>query len=242
LPVSLNLQARKPLPLPPLRIAGAMSVPRLGFQDHFFCWFESLVPLGIIPVKYDGAFWGQCLERVLTDLLDFDYVLTVDYDSAFRREHVEHLIRLAAEHPEADAIAPMQLRRGGESPLMTVRGTDGRLSGQIELDALQAELVPVATAAFGLTLLKTSALKRLAHPWFLGVPAADGTWGEGRTDDDTYFWHKWRETGNTLFVAPHVVIAHAELVLKWPGRGNLQPVYQYPADFWQHGAPDNIWR
>ena len=55
LPVSLNLQAKKKGPLPKWKIAGAMSVPRLGFQDNFFCWVNALLPLGIIPLKWDGT-------------------------------------------------------------------------------------------------------------------------------------------------------------------------------------------
>lgn len=244
LPVSLNLQGRKKGPLPKLKVAGAMSVPRLGFNDNFYCWFEALVPFGILPTKYDGAFWGQCLERVLTDVLPTgaDYVLTVDYDSAFTREDVEHLLRLAAEHPEADAIAPVQLRRAGHAPLMTVPGQEGQTTVQIERQALEAELLETATSHFGLTLLKVETLRRLPHPWFLGVPAPDGTWGEGRLDPDTHFWRHLRAHGGKCYVAPHVVIAHGEFVLKWPGRGDLSPVYQNPSDFWDHGKPDSVWR
>jgi SAM-dependent methyltransferase len=241
LPVSLNLRGKKKGPLPKFKIHGAMSVPRLGFNDNFFCWVQGLAPLGILPCKYDGAFWGQCLERVMSDQLDAEYILTVDYDSAFLREDAEHLIRLAAEHPEADAIAPLQIRRAGESPLLLME-REGAPLKQIELCEFEEELVPVSTAHFGMTLIKTAALKKMPHPWFLGVPDKDGCWGEGHLDDDVYFWRKWQKTGNTLFLAPHVVIAHGEFVLKWPGKGNMQPVFQYASEFWKTGRPEGAWR
>jgi len=241
LPVSLNLQGRKKGPLPKFKIHAALSVPRLGFQDNFFCWFQALAPLGILPAKYDGAFWGQCLERVMSDQLDAEYILTVDYDSVFRRDDVEHLIRLAADHPEADALAPVQIRRAGESPLLLME-SEGKPVSRIDLETFEAELVPVSTAHFGMTLLKTAALKRMAHPWFLGVPDKDGGWGEGHLDDDVHFWRKWQATGNTLFLASHVIIAHGQFMLTWPGRGNMAPVYQHPSEFWKHGKPEGAWR
>lgn len=243
LPVSLNVQGRKKGPLPKLRIAGAMSVPRLGFQDNFFCWAQSLLPLGIFPSKYDGAFWGQCLERVMSGLLDSaDYILTVDYDSVFTRDHVEHLIRLAADHPEADAIAPVQLMRSGDTLLSTIVGADGQPTRAIAFDDLhERELIPAHTAHFGLTLLKVSALRQLPHPWFLGVPNTKGEWGDGRTDDDTYFWQRWREAGRSLYVAPHVVLGHAQLMISWPGR-NMEPIHQNPKEFWEGGIPERAWR
>lgn len=244
LPVSLNLQGRKKGPLPKMKIAGAMSVPRLGFQDNFFCWAQALLPLGITPAKYDGAFWGQCLERVMTVLArdGADYILTVDYDSVFTREHVEHLIRLAADHPEADAIAPVQLMRSGDTLLSTITGADGKPTRAIAFDDLhERELIPACTAHFGLTLIRVEALRQLPHPWFLGVPNAQGEWGDGRTDDDTYFWRKWREAGRSLFIAPHVVLGHGQFMISWPGR-NMEPVYQNPKEFWESGIPEGAWR
>lgn len=244
LPVSLNLQGRKKGPLPALKIKGAMSVPRLGFQDNFYCWAVALAPLGIYPTKYDGAYWGQCLERVLTEQVrtDADYLLTVDYDSAFTRDDVEHLLRLAAEHPEADAIAPLELYRGRDLPLASLRDANGRPRAEVSRDELQPDLVAVATAHFGLTLLRRAALECVPHPWFLGVPNAEGRWEDGRVDADTYFWHRWKDAGHTVYLAPHVVVAHGQFMLAWPGRGNLKPVYQHPADFWETGKPDDAWR
>ena len=179
----------------------------------------------------------------MTEELASDYILTVDYDSLFDRDTVEHLLRLAADHPEADAIAPLQMRRGSDVPLVSVPGEDGKPSRVLHLYELATnELVRAATAHFGLTLIKTAALKKMSHPWFLGVPNESGEWGDGRTDDDSYFWHKWAETGNSLYLAPHVVIGHGEFMAKWPSRVTMQAVYQNPSDFHKGGPPEGVWR
>lgn len=241
LPVSLNLQGTKPQPLPKLNIQCAMSVPRLGFQENFFCWVQALFPLGIKPTKYDGAFWGQCLERVMSGMLDSDFILTLDYDSVFKREHVEQLIRLAVANPLADAIAPVQARRGGGAPLLTVKDDRGQYVQTLDRAVLERPLVKVNTAHFGLTLIRTASLKRMPHPWFLGVPNADGEWKDGRIDDDIYFWRKWQETGNSVYLAPRCVIGHGEFMVSWPDE-NFETIYQTPKAFWETGLPEGVWK
>ena len=158
LPVSLNIQGTKPGPLPKLNIKCAMSVPRLGFQDNFFCWANSLMPLGILPTKYDGAFWGQCLERVMSEMLelDADYILTVDYDSIFTRQTLETLIRTMHANPHIDALAPIEVKRQSNSPLMTLKDENGKFVNEVGIDKFAPDLLEVDTAHFGLTLLGNS--------------------------------------------------------------------------------------
>lgn len=242
LPISLNLMGRKKLPMPDWKIECAMSVPRLGFQDNFFSWTHALSPLGIVPKAISGAFWGQCLERVMTRMVGADYILTVDYDTVYDKEAVEDLIRLAAEHPEADALAALQIRRNSELPLVCVLDPDGKPQSQLSYELLAPDLLPAGMAHFGLTLIKVAALKDMPHPWFLAVPAPDGTWSDGRQDDDTYFWREWRSRGKTLFVATHIPVGHAQLMITWPGRGDMSPVHQHSEEFWATGKPENVWR
>jgi hypothetical protein len=54
---------------------------------------------------------------------------------------------------------------------------------------------------FGCTVISTAALKRTPKPWFLGKPNDDGEWGEGRRDDDIYFWENFRKAGNRCYVS-----------------------------------------
>lgn len=241
LPLSLNLQGTKVAPLPKLNIQCAMSVPRLGFQDNFFCWVESLLPFGIKPAKYDGAFWGQCLERVMEGMIESDFILTVDYDSVFDRKTVERLIRTAVDHPEADAIVPMQIKRASDHPLLTIMGDDGKLLERITIDEFEKPLTKIHTGHFGLTLIRTKSLKKMPHPWFLGVPNKDGQWGEGRIDDDIHFWKKWGQCGLSIYSANRCVIGHAQLMVTWPNK-EFDVIYQNTSDFWDKGPPEGVWQ
>ena len=246
LPCSLNLQGTKARPLPPMKVACAMSVPRLGFQDNFFCWVNALLPLGISPTKYEGAFWCQCLERILTKHSApgaAEWILTLDYDSVFSREHVVALLRVAAENPNVDAVAAVQMARGrdGAKPLFVRRNGKGEVMTKISNVELAKPLLKVQTAHFGLTLIRAAALRKMPHPWFLGVPDKDGTWEEGRIDADIHFWHQWEAAGNSLYVANRVVVGHAELMITWPD-GDFNPIHQYPSDYHERGLPEKVWQ
>jgi len=248
LPVSLNLMGTKPPPVAQtsgarLKVAAAISVPRLGFQDNFLSIFEALVPLGISLRRHTGAFWGQCLTRCFEEILaeDCDLILTVDYDTIFSRAHVAALIGLMQAHPEVDALAPVQASRHAGTPLFTIRGADGKGLPEVPRETFDGELTPLATAHFGLTLIRAAALRDVPQPWFCGQPATDGTWGEGRTDDDIWFWKQWAKAGKTLCLANRVPVGHAELMVRWPDL-NLETIYQAPNDFWKSGPPETVWK
>lgn len=223
------------------KIACAMSVPRLGFMDNFFCWANGLAPLGILPRTHQGVFWGQCLETTMDELLDSDYILTVDYDSVFVKSDVEELIRLAASYPDVDCIVPIQQRRSFLTPLFSIADENGEAIQQIPLATLGEDLMKVTTAHFGLTLIKTEALKRVPHPWFRSTPDAEGKWGGKHIDEDISFWMKWQECGNSVYVANRVPIGHLESVVSWPDR-ELGTVYQNAGEFNKKGKPEGIWK
>lgn len=227
-----------------IKIAACMSVPRLGFMDNFFCAIQAIVPLKIPLRKGTGAFWGQCLERIMVESIEKDHpdaILTLDYDSIFGIEDVGRLARLMVDHPNADAIASVQCHRSEQAPLMTVQDRDGVPIKYIPSDYFQADLSRVSTAHFGLTLIRTSALAKMSHPWFKGEPAPDGGWGEGRIDDDIWFWRKWEEIGNTLYLANRVVIGHGEWMIRWPGR-QFKAIYQHPGEYFKSGPPVEAWQ
>lgn len=242
LDVSLNVAGyKRPTRWP--NVSAAMSVPRLGFMDNFFAAFQALVPLGIKLRKTGGAFWGQCLTRAFEGALaeeDPEWILAIDYDTVYQRRDVEDLIVLAMAHPEADAIAPLQQSRSKESPLMYIEDASGKPRGQISHEELSQPLLPVTTAHFGLTLIRADKLRALEKPWFHSVPDAQGSWGEGRIDDDIWFWHQWRRAGHKLAVATRVVVGHAELMLRWPDE-SMQPTHQLPSDYWRDGPPKDAW-
>jgi hypothetical protein len=251
LPVSLNLQGTKPLtpaaiskPFPShRRMTAVMSMPRLAFATNMFSALQAFAPLQIPFEKVEGAWWDQCIERVISTHVDSaEYIFTLDYDSAFRPEHVHQLAVLMEEHPEADAIVPVQFKRCDSMHLFRPidRVTGQYRTGAMTLDEFDAPLVPIGWGHFGLTIFRASAFKKMTHPWFYGRPAPDGTWGEGRTDADIAFWEKFRAAGNNVFLAPHVAIGHLELMAAMPDQ-TLQKFHVHAEEL-QRKWPENARR
>jgi len=225
------------------KVACVMSVPRLGFHDNMSCVFEAFSPLAIPVMKVQGAFWGQCLERGKQCVIDdgADIVVTVDYDTTFKKADVEALLNLMYEHPEAAAIASTQIGRGHYRMLMTAKSKSGQVRKNIPLEEFKAETSKVATSHFGLTAIRVKDLLEIPHPWFLPVPDADGMWGPGRTDADIYFWRKLEAHGKTVLQANRVVVGHLELMVTWPDE-NGRPIYQLPEEYHKAGKPVTAWK
>lgn len=243
LPISLNLEGVKPFQKE-MSVAGCMSVPRLGFMDNMFCAIEALPPLGVTLRRHSGAFWGQCLERCMEEAIEQqkpDLLLAIDYDTVFLKRDLATLIQLMMTNPHVDALAPVQSARGKPEPLFTMRAADGQNEGKAPISAFAGDLTKVATAHFGLTLIRADKLRALPKPWFHGQPAEDGTWGDGRVDDDIAFWRKWHDAGNTLFIANRVPVGHMELTVRWPGR-DLGAIHQPINEWRKSGAPQESWK
>jgi hypothetical protein len=250
LPVSLNLCGTKPRKrsergADQLTVAAVMSVPRLGFMDNFFCAFEALSPMGIPLSRYEGAFWDACLERTITKTLDDhapELILTIDYDTVFKRSDVEQLIQIMQERPEVDALAPMQSARGDGRPLLTLDLPLGvEKHDRIPHGVFADDVTKLKTAHFGLTLIRASALAKMKKPWFWGQPNDAGDWGEGRTDADIYFWKQFEKDGLGLYSANRVVVGHLELMIRWPGQ-NLDAQFQMPGEWRDNGKPEGAWK
>lgn len=237
LPCSLNLQATKWYRIKPL-----MSMPRLSFTANWKSWIEALMPFGLTPSTYEGAYWDQCLDRVMEqEMPNADLLLTLDYDTPLTADVVRGLIDLMHRHPEADAIAAVQMGRGRSTPLMTVNDAEGKVAKSIPRVAFDAELVKAATAHFGATIIRTSALAKVPRPWFQGVPNAEGRWGEGRVDPDIWFWRQWEKAGNSLYVAPDIVVGHGQYVWIFPDQ-DLAPIHQDTQEFFKSGPPAGVFR
>jgi predicted SAM-dependent methyltransferase len=243
--ISLNMCGVKPTAEQEIQptVQAVMSVPRLGFMDNFFC-VTQLAAAGIPVRKFTGAFWGPCMERALQFAIDegSDLVICMDYDTVFNLDHVAELMYAAKSYPEYDAFAPMQVSRGTEDLLMCTVDKEGNAVHEHKAKPYyDFDVVPVDSAHFGLTVIRTSALKKMNHPWFLGVPAPDGTWDDGRIDEDIFFWRQLKRSGGKLVMCPRVSIGHMELMVRWPGP-DTHAVNQTVGDYHERGAPDNIWR
>jgi hypothetical protein len=187
-----------------IKIAAILSRPRFGLNVFFDCASEALAPWHIPIQSSYGVFWGMTMERMMEENIatGIDWILTLDYDTLFTAKHVQSLIDALARNPDIDAIAALQPRRGKPTPLAVK--PDGALP-------LTGGPVKVRTAHFGLTILRAEAFKKLQKkPWFLDVPAPDGSWGEGRLDGDIYFWGNWGDSGNSLYVHTGCCVGHIE--------------------------------
>lgn len=251
LPVSLNLEGTKGLtatfkhPMP--KVHAIVTLPRLAFTSNMFCSLGTAQLLGIPFRKLEGAYWEQCIERCITDLLDdvpdLDYVMTMDYDSVFRPQDVATLIDLAVEHPEADAIAPVQVRRASGGIMAWLMGPDGKpipTDTNLTKDHYKGDLLRAYTAHFGLTLLKAEKFKKLPRPWFRSIPDARGEWGPAHIDADIAFWQQWHSAGNTLYLAPRVPIGHTQVVVSWPN-DSFGVTHQACELFWEEDEPADLW-
>ena len=221
------------------KTVAVMSAPRLGFIENMLCSTTIFNRFKIPNIVHMGAFWEQCLERSIMDAIEkeADWIVTMDYDTVFTEIDFARLLKLFCENPHIDALAPLQMKREEDLPLLWGKNEDGSVKREWTLDEFEPELVRVHHAHFGLTLFRVEALQRMPHPWFWGRPNNDGYWKDGRTDPDIAFWEKWQQFGNSLYVAAHVPIGHLQLMASWPNQ-ELSPLHQFIGDFNRNGKPE----
>lgn len=243
-PVTLNLKARKPHRCIPVQYPDfsdmhlVQTCPRLGFSDHMYCTAVATKQLSINLTRHTGVFWTQGIDRVLTEASRRDevkWIVTADYDTVWEARDLI-VMRDIAERNDLDILAPLQAGRERTTPLLTIKDANGKLQQGVMSSELERDCIQVATAHFGLTMIRKDALKKLERPWFVGIPAPDGTWGEGRTDDDITFWRQWEKAGLKAWITPKVCIGHAELVVAWIDR-DLQRRWQSTGEYYAQGKP-----
>jgi hypothetical protein len=227
-----------------VKVAAVMSTPRLGFTDNFFCVSQALAPHRISPIKVTGAFWGQCLQRAMEGVVDtHDVILTFDYDTIFTAKTIEALLALMM-HSGVDAIAPLQTKREANAVMFCPKGHTPEEKLSVDDDWFSKPVQHVRTAHFGATFLRTAALKKVKKPWFLAQANEAGDFGAGHVDEDIAFWHAWEAAGNTLGVATHVSVGHAELMITWPSRSvEGGKIHQHTTDYWNNSQspPKDVW-
>lgn len=242
LAISLNLGAYKPSG--PAKVCegttAVLSAPRFGPVMHMRCAFSAF---GRARVPYQiaqGAYWHQIMSEVLEgQLVDetIKYVITCDFDTVFRHEEVMELYRLMESCPEADAIFPLQSKRASDYAILGILDDHGAPVTSITGEKLSRSLLQVSTGHFGLTIFRAERLRSFARPWMVPLPNKEGRWTDGKTDADIDFWHRWKASGRTLYLAPRVVVGHLQELVTWPGR-DLKPIYQTTMDFDATGIPE----
>lgn len=227
-----------------VKVAALFSCPRLGFTDNFFCVSQALAPHKIAPIKYTGAFWGQCLQRSMETVIDtHDVILCFDYDTVFSAKTVEALLTLLL-YAGVDAIAPLQTKRESNAVMFALPGVTPEQQTTVGDDWFKKPVQLVETAHFGCTFLRTSALKKVSKPWFIASANEKGEFSGGHIDEDIAFWKAWAKAGNTLGMATGISVGHCELMVTWPSRtSDGGKVHQHTTDFWNAGAkaPDDAW-
>jgi hypothetical protein len=204
-------------------VAAFMTLPR---YENVYCRNvidQALREVGIPLQTAQGVFYGQCMQKLFARAIEhkIDIAVTIDFDSIFVGKDIIRLLQTLAERPDIDAVAPMQARRGGHFPLMTIKGEKS-----ITWDG---NPIKVSTAHFGLTAIRLSAVAKMEKPWFWSTPGADGEWEDdaGKIDDDIFFWKKWNDVGNNLYVDPRVRIGHMEEMVAIHD-DDLQVKHMYP--------------
>lgn len=245
LPVSLNMQGYKPSGPEKYceKTQAILSCPRFGPMIHMRAAVASFAECRIPYTIMMGAYWHQVLCEAMETAIDrgMEYVISADYDTVFNSHDVLELYRLIRAHEGADAISSMQCKRGGETILLGITEARQRQTVQVYEAKFMMNLMKVARSHFGLTIFRTSSLKKHKRPWMTPIPNEEGRWGERRVDADINFWHRWAEDGLTLYQANKVVVGHMEELISWPGR-DLKPVYQNFIDYANNGIPAEVQR
>lgn len=242
-PVSMNLRfikrGRIRFPIRPIPdVSAVMTLPRLAWTENINQTFKALGPLGIPFVRATGVFWSQCLQRLFSDVVADPknaYVLAIDFDSIYDSHDVIAL-RNIIEETGLDALCALQIGRDRDSIIGTIDDGNGGPVRELPASRLAELHWPVLFGHFGLTLIRAESLRKLPKPWFLGQPTPDGEWGEGRVDDDVYFWRAARAAGWRVSTTPQVRIGHLQMVSTWPGI-DLSPIHQYLPDYHRNGPP-----
>ena len=230
-------RCKRPQPsLPMTDVQAIMSMPRIAWTDTMGALHLSCARLGINFIKGVGVCWGQVLERMMEQCLEKKYVLTVDYDSIFEEHDIIRLWQIMESNPDVDALFPLQIGRDRDSVLLTMLDGSGSRMRYVDASEFRREVIPCETGHFGLTLIRTDALRKMSKPWFLSVPNENGEWNGDKIDDDIYFWKKFRQTGLQCCVSPRVRIGHLQLISTWPGE-DLRTIHQYMTQYSAEGRP-----
>lgn len=217
-----------------IKIAAVMTAPR--YENTYARNFieRALKEVGIPLTVSGGVFYGQCMQMMLEELVDHggvDYAVTVDFDSLFSAKQLQRLINWIAQRDDIDAITGLQVRRGKKAMLGTIPG--GEEVDEFGQKQVQWDGNPIKgnTAHFGLTVIDLRKLSNVPKPWFCQKPDANGGWkGDGKIDDDVWFWMQWKESGNSIYFDPGVRLGHLEEMVVIHDE-HMNPQHVYPSDW-----------
>lgn len=226
-PVSLNLEAHKPLRRPrtsyQCRVVCVISQGYLTFSPMMQSVLEVVQKMPFQVIQHTGAFWDKSLTAGIKLALKHDpeYILTIDHDSVFTQEDVANLLRIMDSNTDLDALFPVQMSRHDDRPLVFRDGI-----------RYEGEFTRVPFGHFGLTMIRSRVFEDLQQPWFWSVPGPNGDWdAHPQSDADITFWRTMMEHGHVVAQANNVLLGHMILSVKWPHPQGLmlQPIQYYQA-------------
>jgi hypothetical protein len=213
------------------KIVAVLSCPRLGFTGFYRSLFDTLRSLRIEMIYCEGGSWCQQLTAGMQKAMDqgADYILTLDYDSVWETEDVRTLIGHMQSRPDIAALYPVQMCRHYNNIMCPQEG--------LEYDK---PVVEKWAGHFGLTLIRSEAMRHMTKPWFWDIPDSDGEWKNtgdknSKTDADISFWREMHLRGMKAAVATEVHLGHVELSVLWPCGD--RPIVQLIRDYHKFGKP-----
>jgi hypothetical protein len=211
-----------------VKAIGMMTTPR-----YVANWPQNLIRSAFNTCKITlmnsgGVYYGQCMQNMLESAVKegVEIAITVDSDSLFSPKQLKTIIENCVNDPAIDALAALQCRRGMPHPLLSVE-----MSGSEPIEIkFEGKPLQVKTAHFGLTVIKLDRLRDVPKPWFWAQPDENGGWGDGRIDDDIWFWKQWEKAGRSVYIDSSVNIGHfEELASCFDENGEHQ--VRYPQDW-----------
>ncbi len=222
------LWKRKELqPMPRAKIVMIQSLPRIGFVGTQRCIALSCAAMGLELWNAYGCWWEHGLQNLLEDAVnqDFEFVVAVDYDSLFTYTDLSYLMQTMLAQPEIDVLSCIETKRDTGQVMVNFAPEIAQDGQSKEIDLMKP--IPVLSAHFGLTVIRSSSLKKIPLPWFQSFPNNKGQWREGMLPADMYFWKKILEHGLKPFILPAVSIGHTEVLVSQFNIQTGKPVYKF---------------
>jgi hypothetical protein len=177
---------------------------RTGFEISNAQIATALFPHGICPHALFGVYWHQAMDSVFVRALNdgVEWIMTIDGDTMPTAAHVSVLLAEIKHVKNIDCLCALQAQRGDERPLASWDWENVTQGGKLQ---------PADQAHFGLTFLRTEALKTVATPWFFSQPDENGHYtGSERLDADIWFWKQWRAAGHNIWIDRECNVGHLD--------------------------------
>jgi predicted SAM-dependent methyltransferase len=244
LPDSLNLGGYKRVTVinPKPRVALVLSTGRFGPTDFYHAVAELCRKKGWRLFQYGGDNWAKALTSKIREAIateNPDYILTLDFDSAFDADECIKIVDWMQQHPEVAAAWPVQAHRHNDLPL----GFAWEAAAQgyydyTDQNPWQGEFTQYGSGHFGCTAIRRQVFDTMPQPWFAGLPSTKTLdWDNDALDNDIAFWVGMFGHGFVFGQLNTQQIGHMELCVKWIVGDRI--MWQPIQDWRKNGRPKN---